>query len=142
MKPRPTSDADTAAPVVRVVIVTLDSHLASATERAQHLLLRETVHHMRLGKACGLGHSCQIRQRLGEIKGRHMRTCLLEFIRWHRRPARTHVAEVTIQVVLPRLALLAHDIDHDQHSAGGKPTRSGMEKLLLIFSAQMMNGET
>lgn len=42
MKPRPTSDADKAvAPVVRVVIVTLDSHLASATERAQHLLLRE-----------------------------------------------------------------------------------------------------
>ena len=42
MKPRLTSVADkAAAPVVRVVIVTLDSHLASATERAQHLLLRE-----------------------------------------------------------------------------------------------------
>jgi magnesium chelatase subunit H len=42
MKPRPTSVADKIpAPVVRVVIVTLDSHLASACERAQHLLLRE-----------------------------------------------------------------------------------------------------
>ncbi|MCU0937832.1 MAG: cobaltochelatase subunit CobN, partial [Burkholderiaceae bacterium] len=42
MKPRPTSAADRiAAPVVRVVVVTLDSHLASACERAQHLLLRE-----------------------------------------------------------------------------------------------------
>jgi magnesium chelatase subunit H len=46
MKPRPTSAADRVrvsaiAPTVRVVVVTLDSHLASATERAQHLLLRE-----------------------------------------------------------------------------------------------------
>jgi magnesium chelatase subunit H len=42
MKPRPTSAAEKiAAPVVRVVVVTLDSHLASACERAQHLLLRE-----------------------------------------------------------------------------------------------------
>ena len=50
MKPRPTLAASrspaplpgtVAAPTVRVVIVTLDSHLASATERAQHTLLRE-----------------------------------------------------------------------------------------------------
>jgi magnesium chelatase subunit H len=42
MKPRPTSAAERIpAPPVRVVIVTLDSHLASATERAQHVLLRE-----------------------------------------------------------------------------------------------------
>jgi magnesium chelatase subunit H len=39
MKPRRTSVADTTP--VRVVIVTLDSHLASATERAQHGLTRE-----------------------------------------------------------------------------------------------------
>jgi magnesium chelatase subunit H len=39
MKPRRTSAAD--ATPIRVVIVTLDSHLAAATERAQHLLLRE-----------------------------------------------------------------------------------------------------
>ena len=42
MKPRRTSAAEAlGVPPVRVVIVTLDSHLASATERAQHLLLRE-----------------------------------------------------------------------------------------------------
>jgi light-independent protochlorophyllide reductase B subunit len=42
MKPRPTSAAERIpAPPMRVVIVTLDSHLASATERAQHVLLRE-----------------------------------------------------------------------------------------------------
>jgi magnesium chelatase subunit H len=44
MKPRRTSAAEAAAgsaPTVRVTIVTLDSHLASATERAQHQLLRE-----------------------------------------------------------------------------------------------------
>jgi magnesium chelatase subunit H len=42
MKPKRISAAEAlgVAPV-RVVIVTLDSHLASATERAQHLLLRE-----------------------------------------------------------------------------------------------------
>jgi magnesium chelatase subunit H len=39
MKPRRTSAAD--ATPVRVVIVTLDSHLAGAAERAQHTLLRE-----------------------------------------------------------------------------------------------------
>ncbi|MFZ5558090.1 MAG: magnesium chelatase subunit H [Pseudomonadota bacterium] len=39
MKPKPISAADPTP--VRVVIVTLDSHLASATERAQHQLLRE-----------------------------------------------------------------------------------------------------
>jgi magnesium chelatase subunit H len=44
MKPKRTSaDSGAAAPAVpiRVVIVTLDSHLASSVERAQHLLLRE-----------------------------------------------------------------------------------------------------
>ena len=42
MKPRRTSAAEAlGVPPVRVVVVTLDSHLASATERAQHLLLRE-----------------------------------------------------------------------------------------------------
>jgi magnesium chelatase subunit H len=42
MKPKRTSAAERAdATPVRVVIVTLDSHLASATERAQHALLRE-----------------------------------------------------------------------------------------------------
>ncbi|MFN9211283.1 MAG: magnesium chelatase subunit H [Betaproteobacteria bacterium] len=49
MKPKRTTAADSAATLVavaspvpvRVVIVTLDSHLASATERAQHTLLRE-----------------------------------------------------------------------------------------------------
>jgi magnesium chelatase subunit H len=35
------TSARLAAPVVRVTVVTLDSHLASACERAQHLLLRE-----------------------------------------------------------------------------------------------------
>jgi magnesium chelatase subunit H len=39
MRRKPTSAADPTP--VRVVIVTLDSHLASATERAQHALLRE-----------------------------------------------------------------------------------------------------
>jgi magnesium chelatase subunit H len=39
MKPRRTSAAD--ATPIRVAIVTLDSHLASATERAQHSMLRE-----------------------------------------------------------------------------------------------------
>src|SRR5512134_1559753 len=39
MKPRRTSAADPTP--VRVVIVTLDSHLAGGTERAQHTLLRE-----------------------------------------------------------------------------------------------------
>jgi len=39
MRPRRTSAAD--ATPVRVVIVTLDSHLAGGTERAQHALLRE-----------------------------------------------------------------------------------------------------
>jgi magnesium chelatase subunit H len=39
MKQKPTSAADTTP--IRVVIVTLDSHLASATERAQHAMLRE-----------------------------------------------------------------------------------------------------
>jgi magnesium chelatase subunit H len=39
MRPRPTSAAD--ATPVRVVLLTLDSHMASAVERAQHSLLKE-----------------------------------------------------------------------------------------------------
>jgi magnesium chelatase subunit H len=45
MKPKRTSAAESAVvggtPPLRVVIVTLDSHLASATQRAQHALLRD-----------------------------------------------------------------------------------------------------
>ena len=41
MTPKRTSVADTAATPLRVVLVTMDSHLAGAADRANRLLARE-----------------------------------------------------------------------------------------------------